>query len=286
MSSTASNTSSRELAKGARGAPARASSSTVHSSIAHIATICCASTSSGLRGYAGRARSAPSSMPLARRPPPRAGRRGTSGRCGPGSARRPGGRRGRSRWRPARDRRRATRPGRRGRPRPCRCRARASEVATSAAQPPRLELVLDLAAAARARASRGARGRAPRPASSFRRLRASRSAEPARVHEHDRRAVLPDQLEQARVDGRPDARAAAGAAARRPRRCRPARPCRRPAPRPRGRAACARRRRRWLDRSRLVPPRKRAISSAAAAWPTGRCAAAAARVQRVEALER
>ena len=49
---------------------------------AQIATICCASTSSGLRGM-HRLLDLPGEHPLARRPPTRAGRRGTSGRCGP-----------------------------------------------------------------------------------------------------------------------------------------------------------------------------------------------------------
>ena len=65
----------------------------------------------------------------ARRPPTRAGRRGTSGRCGPSRRRRARGLRGRCAAARAR-RTSATRPGSRGRPRPCRSRARATDVAT------------------------------------------------------------------------------------------------------------------------------------------------------------
>ena len=57
----------------------------------------------------------------------------------------------------------------------------------------------------------------------------------AAVHEDERRAVGADELEQARVDRRPD-RLARLAVDRRARR--PARACRRPGRRPRGRAAC------------------------------------------------
>ena len=125
----------REQLGEARGAAHDApSSATGHWSAAHIATSCCASTSSAPSGTR-IASTRPSSIPRATTAP-RAGRRGTSGRSGRGSARRRGGRRGRSaagRARPSP----ATRPGSPGRPCPCRCRARArrSRRSRAAARP-------------------------------------------------------------------------------------------------------------------------------------------------------
>ena len=103
------------------------------------------------------------------------------------------------------------------------------------AQPAGLERLLDLLPLVRARPSRGARAPARR-----RRGRAAldrelgellRQAlgEPARVDEHDRRAVREDQLEQPRVDQRPHAAPPVASPVVGARRGRS--PCRRPAPR-------------------------------------------------------
>ena len=116
------------------------------------------------------------------------------------------------------------------------------------------------------------------------------------VGEDDRAAMGPDELQDARVDGRPDARC--GPPARRPaagrllERDRPRRagPCPPRAPRPGAPAACARRRPRWSPAAagHLRRPAARGPAAgrpgrpprptAVAASRTGRCAAAAARV--------
>ena len=167
-----------------------------------------------------RDRRSPRSRPrasLARRPRTRAGRRGTSGRCGP-SRRHP-----------------SSCPAR-----PTRCRPRATdfglstwitrstapmsmpssrlEVATRHGMLPGLEQLLDLdPLLARERAVVRARSRClPVVAFAGELVEPQRQplGEPAVVDEHDRRAVLRDELEQRGVDRRPD-RACASARARR-----------------------------------------------------------------------
>ena len=149
-----------------------------------------------------RDHASPRSRPPAcarRRPRTRAGRRGTSGRCARARRRRAGGRRARpaaARARPTS----ATRPARRGRRRPCRCRARATTWRRGTGISPVLEQLLDLEALllARERAVVGARDLASLAADARSPARsAQREAlgEPAVVDEDDRRAVLPDELE-------------------------------------------------------------------------------------------
>ena len=93
--------------------------------------------------------------------------------------------------------------------------------------------------------------------------------EPPAVAEDDRAAVAPDELEDPRVDRRPDAGPHVAAGPTPGRRAAPraaglaeARTCPRPARRPGARAACARPRRRSSPRGPVpTPPRKRAIVS-------------------------
>ena len=154
--------------------------------------------------------------------------------------RRPGARPGR----PAAARRpptAATRPGRRDRPRPCRCRVRGCDVATTAGSRPALRSSSTSARCSRdtdpwwARATTTSPAGWPAPdwAISSRRRRAvvepvdagalggqlvepggEPLGEPAGVGEHDRRAVRLDEVEDALLDVRPDARPPAGAGGR------------------------------------------------------------------------
>ena len=176
-----------------------------------MATICCASTSSGLRGTtvgsmapscmrrATTAHSSRSPRYLGKMPP-----RWTLAR--------PGGRRGRcaaARARPTA----ATPPARPGPPHPCRCPARARG-GDEAGQPARLEQRPRSPGAARARASRGGRAhQRPRPRQLVEPLSASRSASAPAVDEDDRAS-----------GARGPARAAAGGS---PARCCAGRPRRR-----------------------------------------------------------
>ena len=238
------------------------------------------------------------------RPPrTRAGRRGTSGRSGPSRPRRAGGRRGRPAAGPAAtdfgDSTWITRSTA-----PMSMPSSSEEVATRQGSLPGLEQLLDHERAPRGRASRGGRGRSPRTRHVRRLARAARPAASLRtggrvaprvlggrellvgslvvelvqalgeplgaaavVDEDDRRGVLADELEQLRVDRRPDrARVGAGSSDRRRDRAREldpvrrgraaaarspsggrgavlrARSCRRPGRRSRGRAPCGRRR--------------------------------------------
>ena len=115
--------------------------------------------------------------------------------------------------------------------------------------------------------------------------------QPAAVAEDDRRAVRPDELEDPRVDRRPDADPRLGArppgrrAAPRAAAARRAGSCPRPARRPTARAACAPRRRRSRRRgparaAEEPGDRRRAV----AGWPTARSAGAARASLAAQAL--
>ena len=235
-------TSSDRSAKFAARRTVANRSSTAHSSTALIATICWARTSSGLRGYArvlDRAGEHPlgddgglEQVAAVLREDLAQARLAdlVAGAPDPLQA--------------ARDRARATPPGRRGRPRPCRCRAR-GRGGDDRAQVPLLQRVLDLEPLlARDRAVVGADevllGELVEP-------RGEPFGEPPLVHEHDRGAVRADQLEEHRVDRRPDRGASGPPAAGRSRGsssgCR-SRPCPRPGRRPRAPWSCGVRRRR------------------------------------------
>ncbi len=177
-------------------------SSTLISSPAAIATICCASTSSGFRGIRvssispsriARATTALSSrsarnfgkiLPFRRRP---RSFRVPHGRCA--AARAP------PTW--------ATRPGSRDRPRPCRYRARGSmsQRGTGCVALAFSVFLDEHALLARERAVMR-----PGNLALGELVEAERQAlgQTAVVHEDDRRAVLVDELEDRRVDRRPD----------------------------------------------------------------------------------
>ena len=181
----------------------------------------------------------------------RAGRRGTSGRCGRGWPRRPGARRGRCAADP-RPPTAATRRTPRGRSRPCRCRVRAwTWPPARAACPP--SAGLRFRAAARARSTRGGRATSSSSASSLMHA-ASRSARRRLFTKISVDLWARISVEQLVLQRRPDAVARLGRCRRRarsssrrrrrsPPACRAA-PCLRPARRCRCRtlSACSRRR--------------------------------------------
>ena len=276
MSSTPVSADIRQLAE-VRGAPhdARRGRATRQSWIAAIATMCCASTSSGLRGTRSD-----SIAPFAHAP--RDDRRFEQVAAmlredaADATSRRRRGPRGRRAA--ARD---ATEPGDSTSitrsTAPMSMPSSSELVATMPRSVPRLQPFLDLLALlVRERA-------VMRAHQLLARLLVQPLREPlaqaAAVDEHDRRAVRADQLEDARIDRRPDAelprrlllvgeherarwRLIVGRAprSRRPRSRRPGASCPRPARRPADRSRAARARPRSL--TGRSPPRKRATSSA------------------------
>ena len=285
MSSTFSSWTRERSANGYARRTSSCSSSTAISSSAQIATICCASTSSGLRGISvssispsriARATTARLEQVGAELREDAALRDGVAARA----------RRGRSRCRP-----RATDFGDSTwitrSTAPMSMPSSSDEVATRHGIAARLQSssIVD-ALLARERAVVGARelalGELVQP-------QREPLGEAAVVDEDDRRAVRLDEPEDLRVDRRPDRRLTGsvpgvhllpvGEHRVRERRGRArARACPRPARRPRGRAPCACRRRRARSAGR--PRRSGRSPRAAAASPRGRCAGTARPMSR------